>query len=77
MLGETSPTESSGRLVASLPLTLRLSLHSPVRVTGLLAFTAAAIAFPYTLMPPKAVQLSVVARPLAASSLVVPPPVIE
>jgi DNA-binding SARP family transcriptional activator len=77
MLGETSPTESSTRLVASLPVTHRLRLRSPARIAALSAVVIAAIAIAYRLQPAKPAQLAIVVRPLAASSLVVPHPVIE
>ena len=77
MLGETSPSEAAGRLVSSLPFTQKLGLSHPGRIAAFSAVLLASIAIPYQMQPPKAAQLSITTQPLSASTLVVPPPVVE
>ncbi len=77
MLGETVPTDAAGRLVGTLPFQQRVGLTRPRRVAAASAMIVAAIAVPYGLLPPTADRLAITTQPLAASVLVVPPPVVE
>jgi hypothetical protein len=77
MLGEISPSHEASRLVASLPVTQRFGISNRTRALTASAMLLAAIAIPLRMQPAKPAQLSLISKPLAASNLLVPAPVIE
>jgi DNA-binding SARP family transcriptional activator len=77
MLGEISPSHEASRLVASLPVTQRFGISNRTRALTASAMLLAAIAIPLGLQPAKPTQLLLISKPLAASPLLVPAPVIE
>ena len=77
MLGETLPSSNASRLVASLPLSLRIPVSRPVAWTAASMALVAALVIPFEMQPAKAAKLALIREPLAASNLVVPAPLIE
>lgn len=78
MLGESVPSATARRLVASLPFTQRIGLSSPARFAAASAALVMAIAVPLALIPAKPANLAIVIQPLAGTiSAIVPAPVVE
>lgn len=76
ILGESSPSEAAGRLVASLPVMQRFGLNNGWRVAALSAFLLVAAVISFRFIQSRPAELVIMMQPLAASLQVVPPPVI-
>jgi DNA-binding SARP family transcriptional activator len=77
MLGESLPSDTANRLAASLPLSNRIRLSTVMRAVIMATLVIVIGMLAFRMIRARPAQVAITTQPLAASSLVVPPPVIE